>query len=450
MSKETVIRLKNVSKTFYIDEGIATSIRDFSKSIFRIKRKGERKVIKAVDDVNIEIEKGEFFGIVGRNGSGKSTLLNMMIGAIRPDKGCVIETKGKMVRLALGMGFDPNLTARDNIYVNASILGLTFKRIGLIFDDIIGFAELEDFVDFPVKNFSSGMISKLKFSIAIHAKADIFLMDEFFGGVGDESFKKKSSEVFQNTFLDGRTIIHVSHQLGTIKKHCKRVLLIDGGKQLMVDTPEVVIPAYKSLFAKEKAKLKEDKGESNKIVIEKTDVKKAEASAKKAKATKAPTPKTATTKTPVTKPLITKSVATKPAVAKPAVTKLAAKKSEVTKPAAKKSATTKPKATKSAAPKPVATKPVTKPAPRETTATNHPVTKKAVTKEAVAKKSIVMKPLASQAPVIKKTIDKSGSSKLPETANDPLSKLPLDKDSVSLDSSKKKLDKDSTDSSSEV
>ena len=153
-----------------------------------------------------------------------------------------------MIRLALGMGFDGNLSARDNIYINGSILGLTFKRIGLIFDDIIGFAELEDFVDLPVKKYSSGMLSKLKFSIAIHAEADIFLMDEFFGGVGDESFKAKSAEVFKNTFLDGRTIIHVSHALKTITEHSTRVLVLDRGKQIMVGDPEEALISYRALF----------------------------------------------------------------------------------------------------------------------------------------------------------------------------------------------------------
>jgi len=206
--------------------------------------------LKALQDINFEVQQGEFFGLVGRNGSGKSTLLNLLIGSIRPDKGSIIKTRGKMIRLALGMGFDGNLSARDNIYINGTILGLTFKRIGLIFDDIIGFAELEDFVDLPLKKYSSGMLSKLKFSIAIHAEADIFLMDEFFGGVGDESFKKKSTDVFKNTFLDGRTIIHVSHQLKTILDHSSRVLVLDRGKQLMVGHPAEALAMYRGLFPK--------------------------------------------------------------------------------------------------------------------------------------------------------------------------------------------------------
>ena len=229
-----------------------STIRDRFTKIFTKEAK-IIKEIKALQDINFAVNKGEFFGIVGRNGSGKSTLLNLLIGSIRPDKGSVIKTRGKMIRLALGMGFDPNLSARDNIYVNGTILGLTFKRIGLIFDDIIGFAELEDFVDLPVKKYSSGMLSKLKFAIAIHAEADIFLMDEFFGGVGDESFKAKSTEVFNNTFLDGRTIIHVSHQLQTVAKHSQRVLILDKGKQVSIGEPTETLELYRSLFSKKKA-----------------------------------------------------------------------------------------------------------------------------------------------------------------------------------------------------
>lgn len=243
-----VISVKNISKTFNMSNKESRTIKDLVLRPFA-KKSGD-KVINALNDISFEVKKGEFFGIIGRNGSGKSTLLNILMGSIKPDKGGTINTKGKMIRLALGMGFDPNLSARDNIYVNGSILGLTFKRIGLIFDDIIAFAELEKFVDIPVKQFSSGMMSKLKFAIAVHAEADIFLMDEFFGGVGDISFRQKSDKVFRDTFLDGRTIIHVSHQMKTIEDHCSNVLVIDHGNQMGVGKPKEMIPLYRSLFKK--------------------------------------------------------------------------------------------------------------------------------------------------------------------------------------------------------
>ena len=247
----TVIEIKNLSKTFVTKTSGMSTIRDRFTKIFT-REATNIKEVKALQDINFEVQQGEFFGIVGRNGSGKSTLLNLLIGSVRPDAGSIIKTKGKMIRLALGMGFDANLSARDNIYINGTILGLTFKRIGLIFDDIVGFAELEDFVDVPVKKYSTGMLSKLKFSIAIHAEADIFLMDEFFGGVGDESFKAKSTEVFKNTFLDGRTIIHVSHSLQTIKEHCSNLLVIDKGEQLYRGNVDEGLVLYRNLFKTKK------------------------------------------------------------------------------------------------------------------------------------------------------------------------------------------------------
>ncbi len=248
---EPVIKVENLNKTFFANQ--SSSIRN---TLLRgmVKKNVSKKQILALENINFEVHKGEFFGIIGRNGSGKSTLLNILMGSIRADKGSQIISSGKMIRLALGMGFDPNLSARDNIYINGSILGLTFKEIGFLFDEIIDFAELNDFVDVAVKNFSSGMMSKLKFSIAIHAKADIFLMDEFFGGVGDVSFKKKSTEVFQNTFLDGRTILHVNHNLKLIEQHCTRVLVLDKGKQLFCGDVMDGIELYKNLYAKDVSK----------------------------------------------------------------------------------------------------------------------------------------------------------------------------------------------------
>ncbi len=249
-----VIEVKNLSKTFYVKEGSSRTIRESVQKIFS--KKNDVKEIKALQNINFTLDHGEIFGVIGRNGSGKSTLLNCLMGSIHPDAGSEIKVKGKMLRLALGMGFDSNLSARDNIYVNGSILGLSFKRIGLIFDDIIEFAELEQFVDLPVKNYSSGMMAKLKFSIAVHAQADIFLMDEFFGGVGDESFKKKSENVFRNTFLDGRTIILVSHQMPTIEKNCNRAMILNRGVQLSLDDAPISVKKYLHFMQKTKERKK--------------------------------------------------------------------------------------------------------------------------------------------------------------------------------------------------
>ncbi len=250
MSLEVVIKLENVSKTFRIRDK-STTIRDRVFTLFNPSRK---RTIHALQGIDLEIHKGEFFGVIGHNGSGKSTLLRIMSGTYPPDRGGKAEIKGRYMRLTLGLGFDKELTARENIYLNGSILGLTMKEIGRKFYDIIEFAELEDYEDTKVKYFSTGMLSRLKFAIAVQAEADIFLMDEFFGGVGDLRFKAKSEEVFRDALLEGRTIVHVSHSMGTIKEHCDRVLVLHQGKAVALGTPEEVIPIYQDLLKERRAR----------------------------------------------------------------------------------------------------------------------------------------------------------------------------------------------------
>ena len=261
--------MENVSKTFYSNQNAAASIRDLTLGIFS--RKKDVKVVKALQNVNIEIRKGETFGIIGSNGSGKSTLIHLMMQSMKPDKGGIIETKGVMLRLALGMGMDPNLSARENIYVNGSILGLSFAHIGKIFHEIIAYANLEEFVDTPVKHFSKGMHARLKFSIALHANAEILLLDEFFGGVGDQDFRKKSTRAFKKVILEGKTIIMVSHAVQNVKKHCERAIWIDKGLIKMQGSADDVVDAYienfKQLEAQkenEAKELKEKKRERRK------------------------------------------------------------------------------------------------------------------------------------------------------------------------------------------
>jgi len=244
---EAVITIKNLHKTFHVREKSTLTIRSKVMRTLMGKRL-PMKEVKALQNLNLSIRKGEFFGIIGRNGSGKSTLLHLLIGAMRPDKGSILETKGKVLRLAQGMDFEPNLTARDNIYLNGSILGLTFKKIGRVFHEIVRFAEIENFVDVPVKTYSSGMLSKLKFAIATHAEADIFLMDEFFVGVGDLKFKEKSEEVFRNRIIKGRTIVHVSHSLDSIIDLCDRVLLLDRGVPIAIGKPNEIVTQYQKLM----------------------------------------------------------------------------------------------------------------------------------------------------------------------------------------------------------
>lgn len=252
MSQEISIRLLNVSKTFHVKKGQFNTIRDLVLQAFSANFKTQH--VKALQEVSFEIKKGETFGIIGGNGSGKSTLIHLIMGSMRPDMGSIIETNGQIMRLALGIGMDPNLSARDNIYVTGSILGLSFKEIGIIFHEILEFADLIEFVDVPIKNYSKGMKARLNFSIAMHANADIFLLDEFFGGVGDKDFRKKSNEAFKKQILEGKTIIIVSHNMKIIKKFCSRVLWLDKGLPVMIGNPEEVINTYETSFNRNQAK----------------------------------------------------------------------------------------------------------------------------------------------------------------------------------------------------
>ncbi|CAN2040507.1 ABC transporter ATP-binding protein [Candidatus Magnetomoraceae bacterium gMMP-15] len=240
-NQKFAITLENIRKTFEIKDKKISTIRDHFFNIF--KQNNKRK-IHALENINLQIPKGEFFGVIGRNGSGKSTLLSIMAGAYPPDRGGAISINGKYMRLTLGLGFDEELTARENIFTNASMLGISFKQIREKFDAIIDFSKLHDFVNTKVKYFSSGMKIRLKFAIALHAKADIFLMDEFFGGVGDEIFQRKSRAVFQKAFAEGRTIVHVSHDLNTIREYCNRVLLLHKGEAIAIGSADEVIKEY--------------------------------------------------------------------------------------------------------------------------------------------------------------------------------------------------------------
>lgn len=244
-----VLSVKNLSKTFHILDHTASAFNRVLSSIFP---KYSSKKIEALKEINFDVYKGEFFGVIGRNGSGKSTLIKLIMGAMEANEDAEIQTKGRMIRLALGMGFDINLTARDNIYLNGVILGMTFKEIGERFEKIIEFAELEKFIDTPIRFFSSGMRSRLAFSIAVHADADIFLIDEFFGGVGDESFKAKSKKVFSDRLIEGKTILFVSHSMELIKNNCNRVMVIDKGVGRVFDDVKEGIKFYKGTFKKKK------------------------------------------------------------------------------------------------------------------------------------------------------------------------------------------------------
>ncbi len=255
MSDDIAIRLENVSKTFTIRDKVRGNF--FEKSWAILNGKNKRK-IEAVKNISLEIKRGEFIGIVGANGSGKSTLIHLMTGVYKPDKGGISEIFGSFIRLSLGLGFNNELTARENIFLNGSVMGVKMSELKENFRKIIKFAELEKFVNTKIKFFSRGMRARLAFAVAVHAKADVILMDEFFGGVGDERFKARSDEIFAETFVKNRTIVHVSHNLSTIKKYANRVILLHEGHCLGIGTPDEIFDLYRRTIKVDKLNIREE------------------------------------------------------------------------------------------------------------------------------------------------------------------------------------------------
>lgn len=241
---ENAIIVKNLNKTFYIHDDRKSTLRALFTSFFS---QGKTREFKALNDINFEIKRGEFVGIVGRNGSGKSTLLKILAGIYNADKGSEVKINGTMVPfLELGVGFNPDLSGRENIFLNGTILGMTRVFLEKKFDEIVDFAELRSFIDVPIKNYSSGMMVRLAFSIAIQSNADVYLLDEILA-VGDENFQKKSASVIQKLKKEGKTILYISHNMDSIKAYCDRALLIDKYELKMDGNPYLVTEEYRRL-----------------------------------------------------------------------------------------------------------------------------------------------------------------------------------------------------------
>ncbi|MFA5871099.1 MAG: ABC transporter ATP-binding protein [Parcubacteria group bacterium] len=254
---ETAIRVENLSKTFRIPHEKISTLRGAFVNLFRTNGYEE---FNALDNVSFEVKKGEFFGIIGRNGSGKSTLLKILAGIYKPGKGKVKVNGLISPFLELGIGFNPELSGRDNIYLNASVLGLSQKQINEKFDDIVNFSELHRFIDQKVKNYSSGMQVRLAFSVAIHANRDILLMDEVLA-VGDTNFQSKCMDEFRNYRNAGKTIILVTHDIETVRQYCDRAVLLRSGKIEMIGDSDKVGDKYiyQNMSDEEKRLLEEEK-----------------------------------------------------------------------------------------------------------------------------------------------------------------------------------------------
>lgn len=246
---DVAISVKNLSKTFRLPHEKQSSLKGAFLSFFRPKG---YELQQALDDVSFEVKKGEFFGIVGRNGSGKSTLLKTMAGIYAPDSGG-IKINGKLVPfIELGVGFNPELTGRENVYLNGALLGLSRKRMDKLYDEIVEFAELKKFMDQKLNNYSSGMQVRLAFSIAIRAEGDVLLLDEVLA-VGDAAFQQKCFDYFATLKRDKRTIILVSHSMANIELYCDRALLLEAGSIQKIGSSSEIANMYEDMFLKEEA-----------------------------------------------------------------------------------------------------------------------------------------------------------------------------------------------------
>ena len=240
--KEIALEVRNISKSFRLPIEQASGIKQaFINRVKGIKGYREQNVL---NDISFTVEKGDFFGIVGRNGSGKSTLLKLISKIYTPNSG-EITVNGTLVPfIELGVGFNPELTGRENVYLNGAMLGFSNAEIDKMYDDIVDFAELHDFMDQKLKNYSSGMQVRLAFSVAIKAQGDILVLDEVLA-VGDEAFQRKCNEYFDEIRKDrNRTVILVTHNMDAVRKFCDHALMIRDGEVVISGSPDDVADQY--------------------------------------------------------------------------------------------------------------------------------------------------------------------------------------------------------------
>lgn len=239
MKDNIAIHANNISKSFHITEDSHNTVKHRLFNLFNPPR---RKDVMAVKCLSLEIKRGECIGLLGRNGSGKSTLVKVLAGVYPTDTGYV-RINGSTMLMNLGVGMSHELTARENVYVSGSVLGLKIKEIDAIFDQIVEFAELREFIDTKIKFFSSGMVARLAFSIAVNAGADIMFLDEIFA-VGDMKFQEKAIKVFESSWIEGKTVILVSHNMETIQKYCKRSAYMKRGELIYFGDTATAIEMY--------------------------------------------------------------------------------------------------------------------------------------------------------------------------------------------------------------
>lgn len=240
---DTAVRVEGLSKTFKLPSEKHASMKSAFIHFYKRRKYTNQQ---ALNNVSFEVKKGEFFGIVGRNGSGKSTLLKTLAGIYMPTQGKV-QVNGTLTPfIELGVGFNPELTGRENIFLNGALLGFNRKEMRAMYKDIVEFAELEKFMDQKLKNYSSGMQVRLAFSISIRVQSDILLIDEVLA-VGDAAFQQKCYDYFEGLQGKGTTVILVTHDMKFVKHFCKRSMILNEGRLLMIGDTFKVADKYKQL-----------------------------------------------------------------------------------------------------------------------------------------------------------------------------------------------------------
>lgn len=246
-AEENVIEVHGVFKDFQLPHEKTSSVKGLFTNLLQSNALRHKETQHALKDINFHVKKGEFFGIVGRNGSGKSTLLKILAGIYQPNKGS-IKVSGKLVPfIELGVGFNPELTGRENVNLNGALLGFSRQEVDAMYQDIVDFAEIEKFMDQKLKNYSSGMQVRLAFSIATRAKADILLIDEVLA-VGDADFQRKCFDYFQKLKGNGTTVVFVTHDMNAVREYCDRAILIEKNEIVAAGHSDEVATKYTRMF----------------------------------------------------------------------------------------------------------------------------------------------------------------------------------------------------------
>ena len=239
----TILELDDISKRYSLNNQNPFILSEILR-IMMLRKRAEKRAFWAVKDLSVSVKRGQSLGIIGTNGAGKSTLMSLIAGSVFPTKGRV-RVKGRVgALLELGAGFHSDLTGRENIYLNASLLGLTKNEIDAKFEQILDFSELHDFIDVQIRNYSSGMHVRLGFSVAVHIDPEIILIDEALA-VGDQHFQEKCVQKIMAFKEDGKTLVFVSHNMLLVQLLCDRVVWMQDGMKRLEGVPDLVIPQYK-------------------------------------------------------------------------------------------------------------------------------------------------------------------------------------------------------------